>query len=74
VDASGLGASLAGSSSVASSAANSAVLAVDSGDKSKLGTPLAESAMSFLDIFVVGLGEENCKSDDMECLKRQKPR
>ena len=74
VDASGLGASLASSSSVASSAASSAVLAVDSGDKSKMATPLAENAMSFLDIFVIGLGEENCKSDDMECLKRQKPK
>ena len=32
---------------------------------------LAQTAMSWLEVFVIGLGEENCKTDDMECLKRQ---
>jgi hypothetical protein len=34
--------------------------------------PLAQNALSWLDVFVTGLGEENCKPDDIECLKRQK--
>ena len=34
--------------------------------------PLAQAAISWLDVFVTGLGEENCRPDDMECLKRQK--
>jgi len=28
--------------------------------------------MSWLDVFVTGLGEENCPPEDQECLKRQK--
>ena len=34
--------------------------------------PLADTALSWLEVFVVGLGEDNCKQDDIECLKRQK--
>jgi hypothetical protein len=34
--------------------------------------PLAQTALSWLEVFVTGLGEENCKQDDIECLKRQK--
>jgi hypothetical protein len=34
--------------------------------------PLSQAALSWLDVFVTGLGEENCKPDDVECLKRQK--
>jgi filamentous hemagglutinin len=72
VDASGLGASLAGASSVASSATNAATMAADVGSKAESATPLAESALGYLDVFVIGLGEETCKQDDIECLKRQK--
>ena len=71
VDSSGLGASLAGSTSVASSAANAATLAADAGNKTS-ATPLAQSALGFLDVFVIGLGEDTCKQDDIDCLKRQK--
>ena len=34
--------------------------------------PLAASALSWLDVFVTGLGEEDCKPSDEECIKRQK--
>ena len=32
---------------------------------------LAQTALSWLEVFVVGLGEERCRPDDVECLKRQ---
>jgi filamentous hemagglutinin len=72
VDASGLGASLAASSSVSSSASNAATMATDVGSKTQPVTSLADSALGFLDVFVLGLGEDVCKPDDIECLKRQK--
>ena len=34
--------------------------------------PLTQAAISWLDVFVTGLGEENCKPEDTECLSRQK--
>jgi hypothetical protein len=73
VDTGGLGASLAGVSSVGSSATNAASLALDSSGKKEDKAPLAASALSWLDVFVVGFGEDSCKQDDMECLQRQKP-
>jgi hypothetical protein len=72
VDSSGLGASLAGSSSVSSSAANAATMATDVGSKTQPVAPLAETALGYLDVFVLGLGEDICQQDDIECLKRQK--
>jgi hypothetical protein len=72
VDSGGLGASLAGASSVASSASNAAAMAVDSSGTQEEKAPIASDALSWLDVFVTGLGEENCKPDDLECLKRQK--
>ena len=72
VDAGGLGASLAGVSSVASSASNAATMAVDSGAQDKQpAASLADAALSWLEVFVVGLGEEQCDQKDTECLKRQ---
>jgi filamentous hemagglutinin len=72
VDASGLGASLAGSSSVGSSAATAANLAADSANKADTATPLSQNALGFLDVFIMGLGEDTCKPEDVDCLKRQK--
>ena len=70
---SNLGASLSGASSVASSATSSAEGSVTSqANASNQVAPLSQSALSWLDVFVTGLGEENCKPDDLECLKRQK--
>jgi len=73
-DLSGLAASLSGVSSVASSAttsgAESAAGAAAAAGKDV--APLAQTALSWLEVFVTGLGEENCKQDDLECLRRQK--
>ena len=71
-DISNLGASLSGVSSVASSSTNSATSAVtEQNAAQKEVAPIAQSALSWLDVFVTGLGEENCKPDDRECLLRQ---
>jgi filamentous hemagglutinin family protein len=71
-DLSGLGASLSGVSSVASSATTSSTTSLAEANAQKETAPLAQSALSWLEVFVTGLGEENCKQDDIECLKRQK--
>jgi filamentous hemagglutinin len=72
-DLSGLAASLSGVSSVASSATTSGAASAESAAAaSKEVAPLAQTALSWLEVFVTGLGEENCKQDDIECLKRQK--
>ena len=72
VDTGGLGTALSGVSNVASSASTAAAAAVEPGrGKDEEQTPIADTALSWLEVFVVGLGEENCKQDDIECLKRQ---
>ena len=75
VDASGLGASLTGVSSVASAATAAAETAVEPGagaEGSTADDDLGGQALSWLDVFVVGLGEEQCDPKDVECLRRQK--
>ena len=67
---SGIGASLAGASSVASSASTASASAVEAGSQTAESAPLAAAAFGWLDVFVEGFGEEVCKSDDLECLKR----
>jgi filamentous hemagglutinin len=70
---SSVGASLSGASSAAGGASNAATNAVASETAAKESVaPLAQTALSWLDVFVTGLGEENCKPDDIECLKRQR--
>jgi filamentous hemagglutinin family protein len=72
-DLSGLAASLSGVSSVATSATTSSAASAESAAAAaKEVAPLAQTALSWLEVFVTGLGEENCKQDDVECLKRQK--
>jgi hypothetical protein len=70
---SSIGASLSGASSAAASTSNASTDSATSraGDK-EAAAPLAQTALSWLDVFVTGLGEENCKPDDIDCLKRQK--
>ena len=68
---SGLTASLSGAASAASSATTSATAGLEN-NGSKEAAPITEAAVSWLDVFVTGLGEENCKTDDLECLKRQR--
>jgi len=70
---SNLAVSLSGATTTASSATNSTTSAVaGTASSTEATTPLAQSALSWLDVFVTGLGEENCRADDVECLKRQK--
>ena len=65
-----LGAAFAGASSTAAAASNAAEN-VNVANSSSTGTPTADAAISWLDVFVTGLGEENCQPDDTECLKRE---
>lgn len=71
---SSLGASLLGASNAGSSTTQSATeSATAANDAAKQGAaPLADAALGWLEVFVTGLGEENCRPDDIECLKRQK--
>jgi hypothetical protein len=73
VEVSGLSASLAGSSAVASSASLAASESVGSKANEANSAPLSQAALSWLDVFVEGFGEEVCKPNDTECLKRQHP-
>jgi hypothetical protein len=69
---SNIGVTLAGAAGTASSASNASTAAVASNSEKEASSPLAATALSWLDVFVTGLGEEGCKQDDMACLKRQK--
>ncbi len=70
---SGLAASLSGVSAVASGASKTSGAAAEEEHETKpeQTASLAQSALSWLEVFVVGLGEDNCKQDDLDCLKRQ---
>ncbi|HEV7441917.1 MAG TPA: filamentous hemagglutinin family protein, partial [Steroidobacteraceae bacterium] len=69
----GLGASLAGASSVGSSSTNTAsAVTKEAGAQQQTTAPIAESALSWLDVFVEGFGEETCKPNDTECLNRNR--
>jgi hypothetical protein len=70
---SGIGAALSSASSAAASSTNAATAAVAESQAAQSTTPNAESAMSWLEVFVLGIGEESCDPKDLECLKRQKP-
>jgi hypothetical protein len=72
---SGLGASLSGASNVASSASQASEDAMSGGaDAANSQDGMAASSLSWLDVAVVGLGEETCNPRDLECLKRQPKR
>ena len=69
---SNLGVTLSGASVAGSAATSNGEAAVNSQNNAQKDiAPLAQNALSWLDVFVTGLGEENCKPDDVECLKRQ---
>jgi hypothetical protein len=70
---SGLAASLSGVSAVGGASTTSATKAVDeaAAKADKDAAPITQAALSWLEVFVVGLGDENCRQDDLECLKRQ---
>lgn len=69
----GVGAAFAGASSTAGAASN----ASDTADQAAAAasaasnTPAADAALSFLDVFVTGLGEANCAPNDTACLQRE---
>lgn len=67
----GLSAGAAGAAASAGSA-TSAAEAASGNREQRSNTPVADNALGWLDVFVTGLGEEQCKPDDMDCLKRQK--
>jgi hypothetical protein len=69
---SNIGVTLAGASNTASSASNASTGTATENREKEAASPLAQTALAWLDVFVTGLGEENCKQDDAECLKRQK--
>jgi len=71
---SNIGASLTGASNAAASTSNTSTdsAASRAAAESESPAPLAQAALSWLDVFVTGLGEDNCKPDDIDCLKRQK--
>lgn len=68
-----LGANFAGASSTAGATSNAAE-SFNGANSSSSSTPVADAAIGWLDVFVTGLGVENCKPDDMECLKREAER
>jgi filamentous hemagglutinin len=71
VDSGGAGVAVAGASAAASSA--SAAASDDTnGTQDEEPEPVSEAALSWLEVFVTGMGEENCKPDDAECLKRER--
>jgi hypothetical protein len=79
VDAGGLGASLSGVSSSASSAANSATATVEPTQAEQAPEPLADAALTWLDVFVTGFGDDSCTAQDANgnavpdanCVERQ---
>jgi filamentous hemagglutinin family protein len=72
VQSTGLGASLASAASSGTAASGLNGGSVENGDKASNKAPLAESALNWLEVFVVGLGDDVCRPDDIECLRRQR--
>jgi filamentous hemagglutinin family protein len=67
-----LGAALSAASSVGSGATTAATAAVgESQGTQQSAAPLSQTALGWLEVFVTGLGEANCKPEDQECLKQQ---
>ena len=70
---SSLGASLSSATTAAASTATNAESKSEETLGSKTDTaPLSQAALSWLDVTVTGLGEENCKPEDTACLGRQR--
>jgi filamentous hemagglutinin family protein len=67
----GLGASFSGASSSAAATANSAESLNAAGGAGAAASPLNQGSLGLLDVFVAGFGDELCKPEDTECLKRE---
>ncbi|HVN44296.1 MAG TPA: filamentous hemagglutinin family protein [Steroidobacteraceae bacterium] len=68
---SGISASLSAASSVASATSVASNASVEPSAAAEQAAPVAQSALSWLDVFVEGFGEEVCKPNDTGCLQRQ---
>jgi hypothetical protein len=71
---SALGASLSGASAAGAGTTTAATEAATAAGEAAAASAasVSQATMDWLDVFVIGLGEENCKPEDLECLKRQK--
>ncbi len=67
----GLGAGMTGASSTGAAAASSANSSTESSERAQK-TQAADLPVGMLDVAVVSLGEDDCKQDDADCLRRQK--
>jgi filamentous hemagglutinin family protein len=65
-------ASVSGAASAAGATANTAAGVENLGNKQDENATASQAAISWLDVFVTGLGDENCKPEDQECIERQK--
>jgi filamentous hemagglutinin len=73
VQVTGLGAQALGAASSAAGAESSAQSSVDQTNRQEQKeSPQASAALRWLDVFVLGFGEETCSANDLDCLKRQK--
>jgi filamentous hemagglutinin family protein len=72
VDAGGLGASLQGVSSQSSSASSNMDSVATSNATQQPQTGTADDALTWLEVFVLGFGDETCRPDDEDCLKRER--
>ncbi|HUN24796.1 MAG TPA: filamentous hemagglutinin family protein [Steroidobacteraceae bacterium] len=71
VTATGLGASVVGASTTAAGAMTSGEQSLAPTQQQQQQAPEAESALNWLDVFVLGFGEQNCSPNDEACLKRE---
>jgi hypothetical protein len=71
VQSSGLGVSVAAAGSSGAAATNVASQSSEGSERQSTNS-VAQASLSYLDVVVVGLGEENCRPDDVECMRRQK--
>ena len=67
----GLAAGMTGASTSGAAASSSATASTDSSERSQKNQ-VADLPVGMLDVAVVSLGEDDCKQDDAECLRRQK--
>jgi filamentous hemagglutinin family protein len=73
VDSGGIGAGLAAASASSTSSASATTDSVAGESAAATGEEsLGDSALSWLEVFVIGLGDEQCDQKDMECIRRQK--
>jgi len=67
----GVGAGFSGASSTGAAASSGATASTDSSERAQK-SQVTDLPVGLLDVAVVSLGEDDCKQDDAECLRRQK--